>query len=126
MWGYNELELEALLNSQDNYSEIIKKIGLVKIRKLDRTISDRLKALYSYRCQICGELIGEKYGTTIIHTHHIEPFSKTMNNNLSNMMVVCPNHHGVIHSANPTFSRENKSFVYENGYSEKMSLNVHL
>lgn len=123
---YNELDLEALLGSQDDYSGFIEKTRLVKIRKLDRSISDRLKVAYKNRCQVCGENIGERYAAEVVHSHHIDPFSKSLNNDPDNILIVCPNHHGIIHSVNPVFNRGNKVFVYANGYTEKLALNLHL
>ena len=108
---YDEMELETLLNTSDNYSLLIEKNKTVKIRKLDKSISDSLKRIYQYRCQVCGEFIGEKYGATVIHSHHIEPFSLTLNNNPENIMIVCPNHHGIVHIARPIFDRYAKNLV---------------
>lgn len=123
---YDEMELETILNMSDNFSTLIEKNKTVKIRKLDKTICDSLKRVYGYRCQVCGEFIGEKYNATVIHSHHIEPFSITLNNNPENIMILCPNHHGIVHIAKPVFNRENKSFVYQNGYTEKLKINLHL
>ena len=123
---YDELELETILNMNDDFSTLIEKTKTVKIRKLDKTICDGLKRIYGYKCQVCGEFIGEKYNATVIHSHHIEPFSLTLNNNPENIMIICPNHHGIVHITKPIFNRENKSFMYPNGYIEKLSINLHL
>jgi len=98
----------------------------VKIRKLDRTISDHLKALYKYKCQICGEDHGIKYNIHLTEAHHIEPFSQSVNNNASNIMIICPNHHEIIHSAPPFFDRSTLTFIYPNGLRERLILNIHL
>ena len=52
----NEIEYEM----EDKSSGIEKKLQIVKIRKLNRKIGENLKLLYGYRCQICGQVIGEK------------------------------------------------------------------
>jgi predicted restriction endonuclease len=122
---YDELELEQIIQATDN-PVFIEKTRTTKIRKLDKTIGDNLKRLYEYKCQICGLFIGEAYNATVIHTHHIEYFSVSLNNNADNIMVICPNHHGIIHSTNPVFNREMKIFTYPNGYSEGLKLNLHL
>jgi len=122
---FNELEIEQILQTQDNPS-ILQKFKTVKIRKLDKTIGDNLKLIYNYKCQICGLFIGEIYDATVIHTHHIEYFSVSLNNNADNIMVICPNHHGIIHATNPVFDRKSKLFIYPNGYSEGLKLNLHL
>ena len=122
---FSELEIEQILQTQDN-SSIVQKLKTVKIRKLDKTIGDNLKTIYGYKCQICGLYIGETYDAKVIHTHHIEYFSVSLNNNADNILVICPNHHGIIHATNPVFNREKKLFTYPNGYSEGLKLNLHL
>jgi hypothetical protein len=122
---YDEFEIEQLLQKKNN-SFILEKEKIIKIRRLDKTIGENLKRIYEYKCQICGLPIGENQGVRVVHTHHIEYFSVSLNNNANNIIVICPNHHGIIHSANPVFDKPNKCFVYSNGYSEKLKLNVHL
>ena len=123
--GYNELEIEQILQTQDD-SSIIQKLKTIKIRKLDKTIGDNLKLIYDYKCQICGLYVGESYDAKVIHTHHIEYFSVSLNNNADNIMVICPNHHSIIHATNPIFDRKEKLFKYPNGYVEGLKLNLHL
>jgi hypothetical protein len=123
--NFNELELEQIIQATDTPA-FIEKTKTTKIRKLDKTIGDNLKRLYDYKCQICGLFIGETYNATVIHTHHIEYFSVSLNNNADNIMVICPNHHGIIHATNPVFNRDTKLFTYPNGYSEGLKLNLHL
>jgi 5-methylcytosine-specific restriction endonuclease McrA len=124
--GENEIDVENIISSVDNSSSIVTRQKSIKIRKLDKTISDNLKRIYNSHCQICGEFIGQKYNTTIIHSHHIEYFSISLNNNADNIMIVCPNHHAIIHATNPTFDRKNKTYNYPNGYKESLVLNIHL
>jgi len=98
----------------------------VKIRKLNKKIGDNLKLLYGFRCQICGELIGEEYGSHIVEAHHIDYFVISLNNDASNQMIVCPNHHSIIHDANPIFNRIQLQYIYKNGLEQRLVLNQHL
>jgi len=123
--GIPEMEIEQVLQS-DKTATLLEANKMVKIRKLDRSIGECLKRLYSNRCQICGLFIGERYNATVIHTHHIEYFSKSLNNDADNILVVCPNHHGIIHAVNPIFDHSRLTFVYHNGFAEKLTLNLHL
>lgn len=66
--------------------------GVRKIRKLNKKIGDNLKQLYRYRCQICGQSIGEEYGAHVCEAHHIDYFTKSLNNSATNQMIVCPKH----------------------------------
>lgn len=121
-----EYELEQLLEHEGANSAIIEKLQLKKIRKLDANIGKRLKLLYGYRCQVCGKYIGEKYGSTIIHAHYIEPFSTSLDNTPQNIMILCPNHHSIVHDVLPKFNVSNMSYEYQNGYIEPLKLNLHL
>ncbi|MDD3220717.1 MAG: HNH endonuclease signature motif containing protein [Lachnospiraceae bacterium] len=119
-------ELDYILDMKDGTSTCIEVQRTSKIRKLNRKIGDNLKLLYGYRCQICGCLIGEEYGSHIAEAHHIEYFVKSLNNDASNQMILCPNHHRIIHDTNPVFQRHRLMYVYENGFEETLRLNHHL
>ena len=118
----NEIEYEM----EDKNSGIEKRLQIVKIRKLNRKIGENLKLLYGYRCQICGQVIGEKYGSHIAEAHHIDYFVNSLNNDANNQMIVCPNHHSVIHDANPVFDRRRMMYRFDNGVEEKITINKHL
>ena len=84
------------------------------------------KACLLYTSQICGQVIGEKYGSHIAEAHHIDYFVNSLNNDANNQMIVCPNHHSVIHDANPVFDRRRMVYRFDNGVEERISLNKHL
>ncbi len=120
------LETQLLYQIDQTTPEIMKKTGINRIRKLDYKIGENLKRLYQYRCQICGKPIGEEYGIQVSEAHHIDYFSKSLNNDSSNQLIVCPNHHRIIHAANPVFDRKRKLFVFENDVKQNLQLNFHL
>ena len=121
-----ETYAEAIFNQVDLGAEIVLKTKLCKVRHLVKKIGEDLKKLYGYRCQICGCSFEEPYDTNLIHAHHIDYFVKSQNNNPDNIMILCPNHHGIIHALNPVFDRKRKVFIYPNGYEEPLKLNKHL
>ena len=121
-----EKTAEGLLDGTDDTASIYLRTRVCKVRHMTKTISQDLKAAYGYRCQICGQYIGEPYGSNLIHAHHIDYFVKSLNNNASNIMILCPNHHGIIHDRNPIFDFSSKTFRYPNGYVEGLRLNLHL
>ena len=122
-----EEDYELSLNYKiDSYARIEEKKQIIKIRKLDRAIGENLKLLYNYRCQICGDNFGYKYSANIVESHHIENFVTSLNNNADNILIICPNHHRVIHKVMPAFDKETLSFLYPNGFEEKIILNKHL
>ena len=118
----NEIEYEM----EDKSSGIENKLQIVKIRKLNRKIGENLKLLYGYRCQICGQVIGEKYGSHIAEAHHIDYFVNSLNNDANNQMIVCPNHHSIIHDANQVLDRRRMVYRFDNGMEETIRINKHL
>lgn len=124
----DEQGYEASVNfpGTDSTASIERIQQLAKIRKLNRSIGDNLKMLYEYKCQICGDNFGKSYDAHIVESHHINPFVVSMNNDAANQIIICPNHHRVIHRAEPVFDRGRMLFVYRNGTNEKLTLNKHL
>jgi hypothetical protein len=121
--GMSEIDFEHLL---DETAGIKSSLSLKKIRRLDRSIGDSLKKLYDYRCQVTGEKIGELYGTPVIEAHHIDYFTKSLNNDASNIIILSPNFHRIIHQNNPRFNRNTLTFEFPNGYHQKLILDNHL
>ena len=126
--GMNEVQAESELNfsESDPTASVRTVIKANKVRKLNRKIGENLKQLYDYRCQICGKLIGEKYGSHVAEAHHIDYFINSLNNDADNQLIVCPNHHRIIHNANPKFNRKTLEYVYPNGFTEGLRLNKHI
>lgn len=124
----NEQSYEASINypTFDSTASLVTVQQLTKIRKLNRAIGDNLKMLYNYRCQICGDDFGQRFDTHIVESHHIDPFVVSMNNDASNQIIICPNHHRVIHKANPAFYKNQLMLVFDNGVEERLLFNKHL
>ena len=125
----SELALENLLELSQLTGEaaaLLERCNLMNIYKLNLNLSEQLKRNYNYRCQICGRNVGENYGAQIADCHHINYFSVSLDNDAKNLLIVCPNHHRIIHAMNPTFDRERKLFLFPNGHEESLKLNDHL
>ena len=120
------VEAEIDFEEKDEGAGIKINQRLMKIRKLNHLIGKNLKMLYGYRCQLCGQLIGEEYGSHVAEAHHIDYFVNSLNNDASNQMIVCPNHHSIIHDANPVFDRNRRKYLYANGAEQRLVLNKHL
>jgi predicted restriction endonuclease len=125
--GVSEEEFERFgdFARRDETTSIVMRPQLAKVRRLDRSIGEDLKALYGFRCQICGENFGKPHGERIVEVHHIIQFVHSMNNDYDNLMVICPNHHSVIHKTDPTFDRQLLRLSYPNGYHEILKLDRH-
>lgn len=121
-----EEEIEALFNAEDETAGFLNREGLIKIRKLNKQIIDNLKRVYKGECQLCGQNLGEQYGKEIVQAHHIEYFSKSQNNNSTNIVILCPNCHALIHKCNPIYERATFSFKFDNGNNIKIKNIGHL
>ena len=121
-----DFEYQSNYKEVDETARIETKGQIVKVRRLDRAIGESLKLFYSYKCQACGDNFAKKYNCKIVEAHHIDFFVNSLNNDASNIIVLCPNHHRIIHKTSPIFKREAFSFVYPNGLEEKLTLNKHL
>lgn len=110
----------------DKTASVVQKELLVKYRKIDRSIIRMLKAFYDYRDEISGEKIGEQYGDSVVEAHHIDYFTKSQNNDSTNIIIISPNHHRIIHKNNPFFNRKKFQFEFANGEVLKLKLYEHL
>lgn len=123
----SEDELERIINAKDSSSRIEYRSSTTQsVRVYDRSIISGLKALYKGQCQLCGCLPFPSFDCDISEAHHIEYFSKTQNNDASNIIIVCPNHHRIIHKLNPVFNNEKLEYVFPDGTILKIKLNCHI
>jgi len=110
----------------DSTAAVVKKQLLVKYRKMDRSIIRMLKEFYDYRDEISGEKIGSEYGDSVVEAHHIEYFTASQNNDSTNIIIISPNYHRIIHKNNPHFNRKKFQFEFLNGEVLKLKLYDHL
>lgn len=110
----------------DKSASIEEKQRLVKYRKIDRSIILALKKFYDYRDEITGERIGDEYGDSVVEAHHIDYFTSSQNNDSTNIIIVSPNYHRIIHKNNPVFNRKKFQFEFENGEVLRLKLYEHL
>lgn len=121
----DDFELQQNYYQKDLSARIEYKDATVKVRRVNRSIIANLKETYDYHCQICGTSF-EEYDVRIIEAHHIDPFVKSMNNDSDNILIICPNHHRIIHSAKPEFHYTGTYFQYQNGLREQLKINKHI
>ena len=110
----------------DKTASVVQKELLVKYRKIDRSIIRLLKEFYDYRDEISGEKIGEKFGGSVVEAHHIDYFTKSQNNDSTNIIIISPNYHRIIHRNNPYFNRKKFQFEFQNGEVLRLKLYDHL
>jgi len=124
--GFSENEIEQIINYEDPTANFLVVSGNVPRRIYKRSIIDQLKKLYHYRCQICGYSFQDSYDTNYAEAHHIDFFTAAHNNNANNIIILCPNHHRIIHLLNPVFNRLAQTWTYQNGLTESLLHNHHL
>jgi hypothetical protein len=125
-FGQNGL-LDAIRN-HDHIAEVGRKAEIRESRILyDRnaSLADGLKHLYLHRCQVCGNDFEPTYGAKYAESHHIQYLSQGGPDISPNIMVLCPNHHRIIHETNAQFNRASLQYEYPNGLQEKLLLPTH-
>lgn len=123
---YSESELEEIINYHDTAAAQRIENAQFRRRVLHREIINQLKVLYGYRCQICGTGFKGIYGVEAVEAHHIVPFAESLNNDANNLVILCPNHHRLIHIADAVFDWNSYTWDYHNGHTEPLALNYHL
>jgi hypothetical protein len=61
----------------------------------DTRLSNRVKVLHNYECQVCGETLLLPDGARYAEGHHVQPLGTPHNgpDELGNILCLCPNHH---------------------------------
>lgn len=135
---YPEDEFEArLVHEEPVRNLMVQETGItrdVRVRYLFESIDvhrarkniQSLHELYGGRCQICLYNPQKLYGQRICHGHHIQWLSRGGDDELENMVLVCPNHHSAIHKDDAPFDYGDFSFRFTNGLCETLAVNHHL
>ena len=91
----------------------------------DPLLAESLKSVYDHRCQVCGMNFRVRYDEPFAETHHIQPLSEKGLDISKNIIVICPNHHRIIHKTSPSFDRPKLLYRYPNGLEERLVLPDH-
>ena len=89
-------------------------------------LAESLKVYYGHRCQICSKSFLPDYGVDLADTHHVHYLARGGPDVSSNIVVICPNHHRVIHATDAHFNRQKLTYEYPNGFREALVLPDHL
>ena len=63
---------------------------------------------------------------SLLPPHHIDYFTRSQNNDSTNIIIISPNYHRIIHKNNPRFNRKKFQFEFENGEVLGLKLYEHL
>ena len=121
----DEEEIERLANMVDSSARLVYRLQTGAERFYNRSIIIQLKNLYRGCCQICGLNPVSDFETNICEAHHIDFFSDSQNNNADNIIILCPNHHRLIHKLKLKYDSENMAF-YNDGKTLQVKLDFHL
>lgn len=99
---------------------------LVSSYQRNRTLVRRLHEIYAGRCQLCAFDAVSVYGVKVSCAHHIHYLSRGGLDFFENLVLLCPNHHAVIHGDDAVFDYNLKRFIFSNGRQEPLALNQHL
>ena len=124
----NQKEIDNLIRTEDSSREASRKKYLFESLNITRSqrLAREVRDLYNGKCQICGFDPLNEYGFHLCHAHHIVWLSRGGEDEMSNLCLVCPNHHSAVHAGNAVFDFETLTFTYENNYSEYLIFNDHL
>jgi len=92
----------------------------------NRWLADGLKSFYEYKCQVCGNDFQPNYGVDLAESHHIQYLHEGGLDISRNILVLCPNHHRVVHETNALFVESDLAYLYPNGLIEPLLLPTHL
>lgn len=116
----DKLEIELPRLSTERKREILREY------QRNRTLVQRLKEMYTGRCQICAFDPITVYNVNACAGHHIHYLSRGGQDIMENLVLVCPNHHAVIHADDAVFDYGQRKFIFSNGRHEPLVLNHHL
>jgi hypothetical protein len=133
----DEYELEReLTTGAEGYEKVLRRDHTgpsdQRIRQLlslpprNRQLVRDLRDFYAGRCQLCAFDSPVLYGVDAAEAHHVVYLSRGGEDTLINMLLLCPNHHTVIHQTDATFDYGRLAFSFPNGRIEPLCLNSHL
>lgn len=119
-------ELEALLANVALGYSTTRRAELAGSYPRNRQLVDELKGMYAGRCQLCGFDSPSLYSAESAEAHHIIYRSRGGPDVPENLVLLCPNHHTVIHASDATFDYGRLHFIFGNGRVEPLCFNRHL
>jgi len=89
-------------------------------------LADTLKSYYDHHCQVCGNDFEPTYGVPYVESHHIHYLRDGGHDLSQNIVVLCPNHHRIVHATGARFDKTSLTYDYPNGLKEPLILPDHL
>jgi 5-methylcytosine-specific restriction protein A len=86
---------------------------------------EALQERYAGRCQLCGWEPVKLYEQPLCQGHHLHWLSRGGEDEIENMVLLCPSHHVAVHRGNAPFDYAGLAFVFPN-HREPLQHNHHL
>lgn len=91
----------------------------------NRELVREVQELYRGKCQLCRWDPKDVYGEYLCQGHHLHWLSRGGEDDLNNLVLLCPNHHQAVHRCDAPFDYKQKSFIF--GWrKESLLLNKHI
>ncbi len=120
---HQEQILNNLIETQEISQESKDKYS--KRAPRNRALVKELNEIYDGRCQLCSFDPVTFYGEPLCVAHHIIYFSRGGDDELSNLLLVCPNCHEAIHKTDAVFDFKELNYRYDNGRISPLVINKH-
>lgn len=91
----------------------------------NRELVTYLHRLYEGKCQVCLWNPKDEYDHYLCHGHHLQWLSRGGEDALTNMTLICPNHHAAIHGCDAVLDYKDLAFDFGN-HRESLRLDLHL
>jgi hypothetical protein len=133
----DQLEAALMTDNPDRVRELVRvtyadDAHRDRMQRLQETIATRsrqhvleLRDIYDGCCQICAWSPRAVYGNDICEAHHVQWISRGGIDALSNLVLVCPNHHRAIHRFDAPYDWADNTFQF-GASSEALMLQKHV
>ncbi|MFH1464630.1 MAG: HNH endonuclease signature motif containing protein [Pseudomonadota bacterium] len=119
-------EVERLMAAESSSPEERWEYHYGPARALVKRRTGELRGRYRDRCQLCGWSGLDSYGHEVCEAHHMHWLSRGGPDTLENLVLLCPNHHRVIHRSDAVFDYQDNAFVFDERHREALRLVGHL
>lgn len=132
----DRLEAELLMGNKTDIQKFLREEnpGIAKKRfeylfqlapSRNRKNVSKLQNLYQGKCQICEWAPKKKYGAFLCQAHHLQWLSRGGSDSISNLVLICPNHHIALHRCDVPLDFKDLAFTFS-AHKETLRLNYHL
>ena len=124
--NFKDLENKILSNFKENYISPTRTLSTVKRLNRNVALSEKIKLMYDFKCQICNIKLNSPSGPIAIGAH-IKPLGMPHNGPdiIQNMLCLCPNHHDQFDYYSFYIEPENFEIIGLNSFqNKKITINL--